>query len=195
MILNCSVRQALRPLEESKTNGGGSWFSSSASSVYLGDSNVSEALTEMRNRLNECGSATYNCFAETVKNPHVWAHAVGIGMMVAGSAMMGKADVTWESHESTCTDDTKRYDDDYYDGHRHRHYHSHTHDCTETECIGPDCGQYYGGMALLIGGAVIVALDWYIICGCDCSNDNNGGGRRNGHNVRFDSHHNRGRGW
>lgn len=173
-------------VEESKTNGE-SWFFSSASSIYLRRDDVAETFTEMRNRFNECCSATYNCFAETVKNPHFWVHVVGTGMVVTGSAMMGTADITLQEYETTCTDDDKYYDDDCYGDDCHTHYHPNTHRCTKTECVGPDCGQYYGGMALLIGGVVIIGLDWVILCGCDCS----GGGRQRTRNTRWDPHHSR----
>ncbi|MDP3372069.1 MAG: hypothetical protein Q8S21_04180 [Candidatus Paracaedibacteraceae bacterium] len=132
-------------------------------------------------------------------NPHVWSHIVGIAMIVAGSSMMGTADVTWEESDGRCTDDTRYYDDDYnYNTHHYnRHYHSNTHDCVVTKCTGPGCAEYYGGMTLLIAGSVIVIADWLAILKCDL----NGGGRFNNHvgdhrehNVRNNPHHNRGHG-
>lgn len=154
--------------------------------------------------LVSCTSSTCDYLAVVAFNPHLWAHIIGISLVVTGGSMMGIADVTWESDTSTCTDDTKYYDDDYTNGHHHRHGHSHTHSCTVTVCKGPGCSQYYGGMALLIVGGIIVLGDWAVILKCDHIAGNAAGnfGRghgRNGHNVHFDPHHNHGhnhrRGW
>ncbi len=161
---------------------------------------VSSMLTRTQstvNPLSQCVWGTGKCIIETIQTPEFLIFATGTAFIVGGAVMIWDANVnhnvSYESYETTCTDDDEYYDDDYSNGQYHRHGHPNEHGCTKHECIGDGCVEQGFGIAFTIMGGICSLTSCAMVfnLGENSSRHHHGGGGRR-HNSRFDSHHNYG---